>query len=106
MWCSRRSPGNGSSVRGPRKLTASASELVGISQLGPDLPELGVEAFAESRPQVLRPGAPARPRLRPDLPLDHEHVPRPPMGEGLVVVEQRLAQIEEVTESFPVAKDL
>src|SRR2546422_6369796 len=105
MWCSARSPGNGSS-RGPRKLTASASEFVGISQLRPDIPQLWIKPFGERRPQVLRARASAGPRLASDLTLHHQDVARAPVRKGLVVVEQSLAQVEEVAIPLAVAKDL
>src|SRR5439155_724199 len=41
-----------------------------------------------------------------DLPLDHQHVTRTPVRECLVMIEQRLAQVEEVPVSLTVAEDL
>src|SRR5438128_10587267 len=105
MWCSARSPGNGSS-RGPRKLTASASEFVGISQLRPDIPQLWIKPFAERRPQVLRARASAGPGLAADLTLHHQDVARAPVRKGLVVVEESLTKVEEVAMPLPVTKDL
>src|SRR2546421_12226476 len=99
MWCWGLSPGNGSS-RGPRKVTPSASEIVEMSKLRADLPQLGVEALAQRPAQVLRAGASAGPGLAADLSLHHQHMAGSPVREGLVVVEHRLAQVEEVAISL------
>src|SRR6266852_2251729 len=67
------------------------------SQLRSHLPELGKETLAEGRLQVVGPAAAARSWFAADLPLDHEDMPRAPEREGLVMIEQRLAQVEEVS---------
>ena len=41
-----------------------------------------------------------------DLAFDHQHVTRAPVGEGLVVVEQRLRQVEKIAVALAVAEDL
>src|SRR5438093_900387 len=76
------------------------------SQLGAHLPELRVEALVECRAQVLRAAAAAGAGLAADLPLDHQHVARAPVREGLVVVEQALAEVEKVAIALAVPEDV
>ena len=75
------------------------------SQLRANVPQLRVEALAQGAAQVLRAAAPAGAGLRADLSLHHQHVTRAPVGERLVVVEQRFAEVEEVAVALAVSED-
>src|SRR2546426_4531787 len=75
-------PGNWPSDRAPRRLEDR------ILQVAAELPQLRVEALLESGSQIRDARRPARARLRPDLPLHHQHVMVPPQGEQLVMGQQ------------------
>src|SRR4029077_7364738 len=91
---------------GPTIVAIGPPTATGKSQPRSDLPQLRVEPLAERRAQVLGAGASTRPLLRADLALDHQHVSSTPVRKRLVVVEQPLAQVEEVAKALAIAKDL
>src|SRR5438874_1659952 len=85
----------------------SAARLRLRLELASHFPELGEEALVESRPEVADAGRSAGAQLAADLALDHVHVARTPDGEALVVVEERLGEVDQVGEAIalPVESD-
>src|ERR1022692_3306003 len=68
----------------------------------PKFPKQGVITQRHPAVQVGGAGRAARPRLGPDLPLNHLHVPGPPQRRDLVVVEQALSELPEIVVTSPV----
>src|ERR1700680_2013431 len=77
----------------------------GPSQLGAYVPELRVETLVEGGAQVFRAAAAAGARLPAALALHHQHMTRAPVGERLVVIEERFAEVEQVAVSLAVSED-
>src|ERR1700687_4208634 len=100
----RRSPG-GSPRASSSCDVPDAHPRRGPSQLRAYVPQLRVEALAEGTPQVLRTAATAGACLCANLSLHHQHMTCAPVGERLVVVDQRFTQVEQVAVPFTVSED-
>src|SRR5690606_35379131 len=80
----------------PRPAPSGAGRSRSRPQVATQLPEVRVELPLRAPAQVPHPGAPAGARLVADQPLHHGDVAQAPEPEGLVVLDQRLREEDEL----------